>query len=187
MQEREEEALMFFRRARPWGDGGFEEICFSVVVGETVAGTGDEVEELGDAVEEIEGLGDEEEEQGFGKVAEDAADGEDHAGEIAVGVADEDGGGVPVVGEQGERDADEGEEHVEGEEMGDEEEGDDEGLGNFDAIDAGENVDAVGAENGNGSHVDVVERAELEELAEIGLQGDGDDDLGDAEIDKVDD
>lgn len=60
-------------------------------------------------------------------------------------------------------------------------------MGNFDAIDAGENIDAVGAENGNGSHVDVVERAELEELAEIGLQGDGDDDLGDAEIDKVDD
>lgn len=41
MQQGEEEKLVFFRRARPWGDGGFEEICFSVEVGETVAGTGD--------------------------------------------------------------------------------------------------------------------------------------------------
>lgn len=75
------------------------------------------MEELGDAVEKVEGLGDEQEQEGFGEVAKDAANGEDHAGEIAVGVADEDGGGVPVVGEEGEGHADEGEEHVEGEEM----------------------------------------------------------------------
>ena len=34
-----------------------------------------------------------------------------------------------------------------------EEEGDDEGLGDFDAVYAGEDVDAVGAEDGDGGHV----------------------------------
>jgi len=35
-----------------------------------------------------------------------------HAGEVAVGVADEDAGGIPVVFEEGEGDADEGEEEI---------------------------------------------------------------------------
>lgn len=117
MEEVEERGLQWLGGLRPRGDGGFEEIGVGVVVGETVARAGDQVEELRDAVEEVEGLGDEEEEERLGEVAEDAADGEDHAREVAVGVADEDAGGVPVVEEEGERDADEGEEHVEGEEV----------------------------------------------------------------------
>ncbi|RFU29736.1 hypothetical protein B7463_g6615, partial [Scytalidium lignicola] len=119
--------------------------------------------------EEVEELRDEKEEEGLGEVALDSYDGEDHAGEVAVGVADEDARGVPVVHEQGEGDADEGDEHVEGEEVGvgrwvgvrdeevetvveDEEEGDDEGLGDFDAVYPGEDVDAVGAEDGDAGH-----------------------------------
>lgn len=42
----------------------------------------------------------------------DPDDGEDHAGEVAVGVADENAGGIPIVFEQGEGDAEEGEEQV---------------------------------------------------------------------------
>ena len=45
-------------------------------------------------------------------MAKDADDREDHSREIAVSVAHEDFGGVPVVPPQGKRDADEGEEEV---------------------------------------------------------------------------
>ena len=38
----------------------------------------------------------------------------------------------------------------------DEEEGDDEGLGDFDAVDASKDVDAVGAEDGYAGHVDII-------------------------------
>ena len=99
----------------PFGDGGFEEAGAGVEAREAVARTRDEAEELRGGVGEVEELGDEEEQQGLGEVAEDANDGEDHAREVAVGVADEDPGGVAVVAPERQRDADEGEEHVEGE------------------------------------------------------------------------
>ncbi len=83
-----------------------------------MAGTGDEAEELRGGVDEVEDLGDEEQEERLGEVAEDADDGEDHAREVAVGVSDEDARGVPVVAPEREGDADEGKEHVEGKEMG---------------------------------------------------------------------
>ena len=105
------------RRGIPRGDGGFEQAGARVESGETVARTGDQAEELRGGVDEVEDLRDEEEEERFGEVAEDADDGEDHAGEVAVGVSDEDARGVPVVPPEGERDAEEGEEHVEGEEV----------------------------------------------------------------------
>ena len=74
------------------------------------------------------------------------------------------------------------EEIVEGEE-----EGNDDALGDFDAVDAGEHVDALGAEHGNAGHVEVVEGTEVEEFAQIGLELDGDDDGGYVEVDEVDD
>jgi len=80
-----------------------------------MARTGHDAEELGCGIEEIKDLGDEEQEEGFGEMAEDADYGENHASEVAVGVADEDFGGIPVVPPEGEGDADEGEKHVEGE------------------------------------------------------------------------
>lgn len=169
-----------------------------------MARTRDEAEDLGGRVEEVEDLGYEEEAESFGEVAEDTDDGEDHAGEVAVGVADEDAGRVPVVVEEGAGDADPGQQEVEREEMGvggrvrvwgceveeiveGEEEGDDDALGDFDAVDAGEHVDALGAEHGNAGHVEVVEGAEVEELAQVGLELDGDDDGGYVEVDEVDD
>lgn len=60
-------------------------------------------------------------------------------------------------------------------------------MGDFDAVYAREDVDAVGAEDGDGEHVEVVEEAELEQFAEVGAQGDGDHNVGYAEIDEVDD
>lgn len=115
-------------------------------------------------------------------MAEDGDDGEDHPGEVAVSVADENTGRVAVVPPEGEGDADEGEEEVEGEEMGvccwvgvvgeeveavvhGEEAGDDEGLGDFYAVYAGEDVDGVWGEDGDAGHVDVVQPAEVEEVA----------------------
>jgi hypothetical protein len=68
-----------------------------------------------------------------------------------------------------------------------EEEGDDERLRDFDAIDASEDVDAIWAKDGHGGHVKVVEESEVEELPKVWLEGGRDHDLGDPEIDKVDD
>ncbi|TFB03297.1 hypothetical protein CCMA1212_004231 [Trichoderma ghanense] len=189
---------------RPGGDGGLEEAGAGVELWQAMARAGDEAEDLGRGVEEVEELGHEEEAERLGEVAEDADDGEDHAGEVAVGVSDEDAGGVPVVAEEGARDADPGEEQVEREEVGvggrvrvgrekveavveGDEQGDDEALGDFDAVDAGEHVDALRAEHGDAGHVGVVEGAEVEELAEQRLERQRDDDGGDVEVDKVDD
>lgn len=47
------------------------------------------MKELRDAVEEVEGLWNEEKEEGFGKMPENPADREDHAREVTVRVADE--------------------------------------------------------------------------------------------------
>lgn len=188
----------------PGRDGGLHKAGAGVEFWEAVARAGNEAEDLRAGVEEVEELRDEEQAERLGEVAEDADDGEDHAGEVAVGVADEDLCRVPVVVEQRAGDADPGEEEVKREEMGvggrvgvrrkeveaiveGDEEGHDDALGDFDAVDAGEHVDALGAEHGDAGHVDVVEEAEVEELAEVGLELDGDDDGGDVEVDKVDD
>ena len=97
----------------PGGDRGLEEAGAGVEAREAVTWAGDETENLGRGVEEVEDLGDEEEAQGLGEVTEDADDGKDHAGEVAVGVADKDTGRIPVVAEEGGRDTDPGEEEVE--------------------------------------------------------------------------
>lgn len=188
----------------PGRDGRLHETGASVEFREAVTRAGDEAEDLGARVEEVEELRDEEQAERLGEVAEDADDGEDHAGEVAVGVADEDLCRVPVVVEQRAGDADPRQQEVEREEVrvggrvrvrreeveavveGDEE-GHDDALGDLDAVDAGKHVDALRAEHGDAGHVDVVEEAEVEELAEVGLELHGDDDGGDVEVDKVDD
>ena len=71
-----------------------------------------QVEKLGCRIYEVENLRDEQQEQCLAEVAEDADDGEDHAGKVAVCIADEDTGWVAVVGEQGEGDAEKGKEEV---------------------------------------------------------------------------
>ena len=69
----------------------------------------------------------------------------------------------------------------------DEEERDYNGLRDFDAVYARQHVYALWAEHGDTGHVDVVEGPQVEELAKVGLQRDGNDDRGDVEVDKVDD
>ena len=137
-------------------------------------------------------------------MAENADNCENHAREVAVGIADKDLGGVPVVPEEGAGDADPGEEEVEGEEVrvrgrvrirGEEveavvegqEAGDDDALRNLDAVDAGKHVDALRAEHGDAGHVDVVKGAQVKQLPQPGLELGGDDDGGDIKVDEVDD
>lgn len=83
-----------------------------------MARAGDEAKELGDRVAKVEDLGDHEEQQRLGKVAEDGDDDEHHAGKVAVRVADEDARRVLVVPEQGEGDAEEGQQKIEREQVG---------------------------------------------------------------------
>jgi hypothetical protein len=169
-----------------------------------VARAGDEAEDLRARVEEVEDLGDEKKAERLGEMAENTDNGEDHAGEVAVGVADKDLGRVPVVVKQSAGDTDPREEEVKREEMrvsgwvgvrGEEveaivkgdEEGDDDALGNFDAVDTREHVDALWAEHGDAGHVDVVEETKVNEVAEVRLKLDWEDDGSDVEVDKVDD
>lgn len=51
-------------------------------------------------------------------MAQDAHDGKDHAGKVAVGIAHEDGGWVAVVKVQCQRNGEEGKEEVDAEEVG---------------------------------------------------------------------
>lgn len=60
-------------------------------------------------------------------------------------------------------------------------------LADFDSVYACQNVDTIRAEDGNGEHVGVVYRSEIEELAEIGTERNRYNDLGDAKVDEVDD
>jgi len=189
---------------RPDGDGGLEQTGAGVEAREAMAGAGDEAEDLGRRVDEVEDLGEQHQHQRLAEVAQDAHDDEDHAGEVAVRVAHEDARRVPVVAEQGGRHAQEGQQEVETEEVrvggrvrvrGEQvqavvehqEERHHHGLGHLDAVDAGQDVYAVGREDGHARHVDVVEGAQVEELAQVGLQRDGDHDRRHAEVDKVDD
>ena len=98
---------------RPGRDAGFEQAGASVEFGQTVPRTRNQVEELWTAVDEVDDLGDQEEEERFGEVRQDGDAGEGHAADVAVGVADEDAGGVAVVDVDGEGDGEEREEDVE--------------------------------------------------------------------------
>lgn len=182
MQKVEDDSDTRSRRGLPFRHAGLHQAGAGIEARESVARTRNQAEELRRGVDEVEDLGDEQQEQGFAEVSEDANDGKYHAREIAVGVAHEDAGGIPVVAPQRQTDADEGEQHVQREEMGvrrrmreraeqvegvveHEQEGDDEGLGDFDAVYAREDVDAVRAEDGDCGHVDVVEGPEVEQPA----------------------
>lgn len=63
---------------------------------------------------------------------------------------------------------------------------DNDGLADFDAVDTSQDVDTIRAENGDTAHVDVVQEAKVEELAQVRLQRDGDHDRRDTKIHKVD-
>ncbi len=59
-------------------------------------------------------------------------------------------------------------------------------LGDLDPVDTSEDINTIGAENGNGGHVSIVEPSEINHLSQIALQLDGDNNIGDTKIDKVD-
>lgn len=190
---------------RPDGDAGLEQTGARVEVGQAVAGAGDELEELRRAVEEVQDLGQQQQHEGLGEVAQDADGGEHHAREVAVGVADEDARRVPVMGQQGEADAQEGQHEEEREEVGvggrvrvgsdevedvveDQQAGDHDALRHLDAVDPSQDIDTIRAEDAERGHVDVVEGTEVEKLAaSVGLQEGGQHDGGDAEVDEVND
>lgn len=189
---------------RPGGDGRLHETGARVEAREAVARARDKTKELGRRVSRVGDLRNEEEAEGLGEVAEDADGGEDHAGEVAVGVADEDAGRVAVMQEESGGDSDPGQQEIEREEVRiggrvrvrgqevqgvveDEEEGDDERLSHFDAVDTGQHVDRLRAEHGDAGHVDVVQETQVEEFAEVWLERNGDDDRCDTKVDKVDD
>ena len=60
-------------------------------------------------------------------------------------------------------------------------------MGDLDTVDAGQDVDTVGAEYGYSGHVGIVEPPKIQQLAEVLLEGERNDHFGDTEIDKVDD
>lgn len=60
-------------------------------------------------------------------------------------------------------------------------------MGDFDAVDAGEDVDAIGAEDGDGGHVEVVDPTKIDQSTEIGFELDGNDHVGHAVVNEVDD
>ncbi len=187
-----------------------------------MARTGDQSKELWRRIDEVEQLRHEQKQQRLAEVAEDADHGEHHAREVAVRVPDKDLGRIPVVRPQGGRDADEGKEQVQREHVrvrgrvrvrceggqkesvvDDEKERDHNGLRHFDAVDAGQDVDAVGAKDGDGCHVCVVCPAcgssvinttkniahqmltNIKQLAKIWLEPQRYHHLRDAEIDKI--
>jgi hypothetical protein len=177
----------------PWRHRWLEEAGPSVKLRKAVSRARDEVENLGTRVEKVEDLRDEQQAEGFGEVTEYANDGEDHAREVAVSVADEYTSWVPVVGQQGTRDADPGEEQVEREKMRvggwmgiwgkevqaiveGEQRGDDDALGHLNPVNARQHVDALRTEHGDTSHVYVVKDAKVEEFAKIGLKLERNDD-----------
>lgn len=103
--------------AGPDDHAGLEDVLEGIVPGQSVARAGDDVEQLGRRVDKVEDLGQQEEDERLAKVALDADDDKDHAGKVAVGVADKDVGGVLVVGKEGQADAEEGQEEEETEQV----------------------------------------------------------------------
>lgn len=189
----------------PGRNRGLKQARPRIEPGQPVAWAGDDVEQLGRRVEEVADLRDQQQHEGLAEVAQDADDDEDHAGEVAVCVPDEDARRVLVVREECEAHAQEGQEEVQAEQMAvhcgvrvcgrevesvveDQEKRDYDGLHDLDPVDSSQYVDRVGAEDGTGRHVDVVEHPEIDQLlAHKGLERDREDNGGNTEIDKVDD
>lgn len=63
---------------------------------------------------------------------------------------------------------------------------DDNGLRDFDAVDTCKDVDAVGAEDGDGGHVGVVQPTDVDDGTQVRFEHDGDGNVRDAVVDKVD-
>lgn len=82
-----------------------------------MAGTWYQMKELGGRPEKVDDLRYTKEQQGLAEMPQYPHTGKGHAGEIAIGVADKDGSGVPVVLEQAQGNADETQECHDGKEV----------------------------------------------------------------------
>eukprot|EP00208_Stichococcus_sp_RCC1054_P002867 CAMPEP_0206142338 /NCGR_PEP_ID=MMETSP1473-20131121/16507_1 /ASSEMBLY_ACC=CAM_ASM_001109 /TAXON_ID=1461547 /ORGANISM="Stichococcus sp, Strain RCC1054" /LENGTH=150 /DNA_ID=CAMNT_0053537295 /DNA_START=235 /DNA_END=687 /DNA_ORIENTATION=- len=80
---------------------GMEQPGGRVKRGQPVPRAVHELEQLGNGVHEVEHLRPQEQQQRLAEVAQDARHCDGHAGEVCVGVADEDAGGEPVEVQQG--------------------------------------------------------------------------------------
>ena len=82
------------------GVHALEKPSFTISLWQPVARAENETEELGQRVQKIENLRNEQKEQRLAEVSKNADDGESHSHEVAKGVADKNGGGEPVVVQQ---------------------------------------------------------------------------------------
>lgn len=158
-------------------------------------------------VHEVKDLRHQKQQQRLAEMSQDPDDREHHPREIAIRVPHEHPRRVPIVPPQRHGDPDEGEQEVQREQMRirrrvqvrrqevqdviqRQQRRDHEALRDLDPVDAREDVDAVGAEDGHGGHVDVVQQAEVEEplvVVEVRLQEPREHDGRHAEVDEVDD
>mmetsp|Transcript_39928 Transcript_39928/g.105497 ORF Transcript_39928/g.105497 Transcript_39928/m.105497 type:complete len:323 (+) Transcript_39928:329-1297(+) len=170
--------------------------------GHAVPWARDEPKELWARVEKIDNLRHKEEEEGLRVVPEDCGDRERHACKVAERVADKHLRRVPVVAHQRERDAKEGENEVEREEVvvverpfgpavdldhvvDEDRQCDHNSLPRLEAIDSREDVDRVGAKDGEACHEEIVQETELERGAKEWCQELGHDNQRAATLDGV--
>lgn len=164
-----------------------QEARLLIVLGEPVPGAGDNAEELGQRQREVDELGDEEEEDRLGEVAEDSGDRDGHPCNVGERVTDKHFGGAPVVVKEAEGSSHKWEDHIEAQlvrkdtagtimkldgVVDDDEEGDHDGLPCLNPVDAGVDVDRVGAEDGDAGNDGVVENAEMNNSDFAGDVGD---------------
>mmetsp|Transcript_39759 Transcript_39759/g.66702 ORF Transcript_39759/g.66702 Transcript_39759/m.66702 type:complete len:215 (+) Transcript_39759:831-1475(+) len=147
---------------------------------ETVARARHDLEQLRNGVHKVDQLRHEEQQQGLAEVPKNAHHGERHSRKIGERVSDKHFGRVPVEDQEGEGGRDERQHEVSGEEVriaddlvglvqhaqvvDENRDTDHQALTRFKAIDAGENVDRVGAKDGEKQHVEVVEHAEMDDV-----------------------
>ena len=97
---------------RPRRNTRLEQTSSGVEFREAVPWAINNAEELGCGIDEVDNLRDEKKQQCLREMPQDSDNSKDHPGEIAVCVAHEDAGGIPIVRPERETDADEGEEEV---------------------------------------------------------------------------
>ena len=76
---------------------GFHETRLRIEFGQSMTGTGRQLEELGTTPQKVKNLGHEKQEQGLGKMSQNAHDRKGHAGKVTISIADKDRCGIKIV------------------------------------------------------------------------------------------
>ena len=79
---------------------------FGIITWQTMSWAWEKLEQLGYGPHKIDNLGNEKQQERLAKVSQNTHHGKGHAGKVAVGIADKNSGGVPVVLEETQGDAD---------------------------------------------------------------------------------